>query len=210
MCPSPARQEKSWEGSRCGTGQGICSSHTQAAQFTPCRVRTAKTTQRNRARSQTAPLPGRKGQTGGLQQHKHHPMSIKTAPGEEQPRPDSRAAAPAVGSQVPKRVSFSHQNPQRFEVPSRKPCRTHCGVEEQQVPGHKRLHHRHCVAKNRESGDPPLKQGSVSLIAHRAKVTAQKPDLWQQQTAPRDPAAVSGLLETMRCKRTQIRSWEWD
>lgn len=147
-CPSPARQEKSWEGSRCGTGQGTRSPHTQAAQFTPCRVRTAKTTQRNRVRSQTAPLPGRKGQTGGLQQHKHHPMSIKKAPGEEQPRPDSRAAAPAVCSQVPKRVSFSHQNPQRFEVPSRKPCRTHCGAEQQQVPDHKRLHHRHCVAKN--------------------------------------------------------------
>lgn len=89
LCPSPARQEKSWEGSRCGTGQGICSRHTQAAQFTPCRVRTAKTTQRNRARSQTAPLPGRKGQTGSAaaqaSPHEHQKSTRRRAALARQP-----------------------------------------------------------------------------------------------------------------------------
>lgn len=47
------------------------------------------------------------------------------------PWPDSHAAASAVCSQVPKTVTFSHQNPQRFEVPPRKPRRTHCGVKQQ-------------------------------------------------------------------------------
>lgn len=92
--PSPAQQEKSWEGSRCGTGQGIHylhPLHTQAAQFTPLRVGTAvKNPHKEQCGAKDSSPPQKEGAERWF-------AAVQASPHEHQPNhPKKSSPGPAV------------------------------------------------------------------------------------------------------------------